>query len=362
MTRPSPSESSASSSTARDASGCGSESMRTPAAAATAAALSAISTCSEAAAARRSGSRSKATTGPSRATRAASTPPMLPSPTTPTAGSRGMRAQSMLRRVSRRVFAVRYAHREARRAEHFYGPNPPDPHDAPMAMDYFLWAIVCDGPPVVVDAGFTPETARKRGREIVADPIAVLAALGVDAAEVRDVVLTHLHYDHSGYLAAFPRARFWVQDAELAFWTGRHAARRAIVHIVEPPDIVELVRLNFERRVRFVDGDEEMAPGISLHRVGGHAPGMQVVRVATAGGPIVLASDAAHFYANLELDRPYAVVHSLPGMYDAFDRVRALADGDDARIAPGHAPLVLERYAARAAALAGRAVEIAARR
>jgi glyoxylase-like metal-dependent hydrolase (beta-lactamase superfamily II) len=263
--------------------------------------------------------------------------------------------------MSRRVYAVRYAHREALRGEHFYGPHPPDPHDAPMPMDYFVWAIVGDGAPVVVDAGFRPETARRRGREMVADPIAVLAALGVDAAEVRDVVLTHLHYDHSGYLAAFPRARFWVQDSELAFWTGRHAARREIVHIVEPPDIVELVRLNFERRVRFVDGEEEMAGGISLHLVGGHAPGMQVVRVDTAGGPIVLASDATHYYANLEEDRPYAIVHSLPEMYDAFDRVRALAGGDHDRIVPGHDPLVLERYGAPAPELEGRAVEIVAR-
>jgi glyoxylase-like metal-dependent hydrolase (beta-lactamase superfamily II) len=263
--------------------------------------------------------------------------------------------------VSRRVYAVRYAHREARKAEHFYGPEPPDPHDAPMAMDYFLWAIVGDGAPVVVDAGFTAETAKRRGREIVADPIGTLAELGVDAAEVRDVVLTHLHYDHSGHLAAFPKARFWVQDSELAFWTGRHAARGEIGRTVEPPDIVELVRLNFERRVRFVSGDEPMADGVGLHLVGGHAPGLQIVTVATDAGPVVLASDAAHFYANLALDRPFAIVHSLPGMYDAFDRVRALARGDDGRIVPGHDPLVLERYDAPRADLEGVAVEIVPR-
>jgi glyoxylase-like metal-dependent hydrolase (beta-lactamase superfamily II) len=262
--------------------------------------------------------------------------------------------------VSRRVYAIRYAHREARRAEHFYGPHPPDPHDAPMAMDYFLWAITGDGGPVVVDAGFTPETARRRGREVVADPIEVLAALGIEAAEVADVVLTHLHYDHSGFLAAFPRARFWVQDEEMAFWTGRYAGRGEIGRIVEPPDIVELVRLNFERRVRFVDGDEEMAPGITLHRVGGHAPALQVVRVVADGGPVVLASDATHFYENLQADHPFSIVHSLPGMYAAFDRVRALAGGDDDRIVPGHDPLVLERYPPPRPDLLGLAVEISA--
>jgi glyoxylase-like metal-dependent hydrolase (beta-lactamase superfamily II) len=89
---------------------------------------------------------------------------------------------------------------------------------------------------------------------------------------------------------------------------------------------------------------------------------MQVVRVDTGSGPVVLASDATHYYANLQEDRPYAIVHSLPGMYDAFDRVRALAGGDDDRIVPGHDPLVLERYAAAAPELEGRAVEIVAPR
>jgi glyoxylase-like metal-dependent hydrolase (beta-lactamase superfamily II) len=226
-------------------------------------------------------------------------------------------------------------------------------------MDYFVWAVMDEaGRAIVVDAGFRPETARLRGRELLADPIEVLAALDIVAGDVRDVVLTHLHYDHSGYLGAFPRARFWVQEAELAFWTGRYAARGEIGHTVTPEDIVELVRLNFERRVRFVDGDEELAPGITLHRVGGHAPGLQVVRVQTSGGPVVLASDATHFYANLQEDRPFSIVHSLPGMYDAFDRVRELAGGDDERIVPGHDPLVLERYAAPTPELAGLAVEL----
>ena len=258
--------------------------------------------------------------------------------------------------MNHRIYAVRYAHREARRPEHFYGP---DPHDVPMAMDYFVWAVVDeDGSAIVVDAGFRPETARERGRELLADPIEVLAELGIVAADVSDVVLTHLHYDHSGYLGAFPRARFWVQEEEVAFWTGRYAARGEIGRIVTPDDIVELVRLNFEHRVRFVAGDEQLAPGVTLHRVGGHAPGLQVVRVQTAGGAVVLASDATHFYANLQEDRPFAIVHSLPGMYDAFDRLRELAGGDDARIVPGHDPLVLERFAAPAPELEGRAVEI----
>jgi glyoxylase-like metal-dependent hydrolase (beta-lactamase superfamily II) len=255
-----------------------------------------------------------------------------------------------------RVYAIRYARRDAGSAEHFYGH---DPHDAPMPMDYFLWVAIGDAGAVVVDAGFTPETARERGREIVCDPVDVLARLGVAAADVRDVVLTHLHYDHTGNLSAFPRARFWVQDAELGFWTGRHAGRGELGAIVTPGDVVELVRLNFAGRVAFVDGDGEVAPGITVHHVGGHAPGLQVVLADTAAGPVLLASDASHFYANLEQDRPYAIVHSLPGMYAAFDRVRALAARGPrpALVVPGHDPLVMARHPA-APGLEGLAVEL----
>ncbi|MGH2819028.1 MAG: N-acyl homoserine lactonase family protein [Actinomycetota bacterium] len=259
--------------------------------------------------------------------------------------------------MGHRVFAIRYGYREATRAETFYGL---DPHDGPMPMDYFMWAVVGDGPPVVVDTGFTLETAVRRNRDLTRDPIELLSSLGIEADRVLDVILTHLHYDHCGNMSAFPEARFWVQDTELRFWTGRHAGRGEMGKIVEPDDIAELVRLNFDRRVRFVDGVGTVAPGISVHRVGGHAPGLQVVRVETEQGPIVLASDASHYYENLERDRPFAIVHSLPEMYAAFDRLHELAasPGD---IVPGHDPLVLERYPAPPE-LSGSVVEICAGR
>jgi glyoxylase-like metal-dependent hydrolase (beta-lactamase superfamily II) len=256
--------------------------------------------------------------------------------------------------MARAIYAVRYAHREAvRRTDNFYGG---DPHDAPMPMAYYVWAIVDADRTIVVDTGFTPETAARRpGRELTADVAEALGALGVAVDRVEDVVLTHLHYDHAGATRTFPRARFWVQDREMAFWTGRHAGRPAFVHSVEPGDVETMVRLNFAGRLRFVDGDAEIAPGVSLHRVGGHAAGLQVVRVETDDGVVVLASDAAHYYENLDEDRPFSTVHSLEGMYDAFDALRRLA-GPDGEIVPGHDPLVLERHPPASPALAGTAV------
>lgn len=243
------------------------------------------------------------------------------------------------------VYAIRYAHRDAvTRAQNFYGG---DPHDGPMPMSYYTWLIATEDEALVVDTGFSRAVGERRPgkRQILADQSAVIAQLGYDAAAVGDVVLTHLHFDHAGCMDLFPAARFWLQEEEMAFWTGRYAGRASFLHAVEPDDVIAAVRLNFERRVRWVDGEARLRPGITLHAVGGHSAGLQVVRVETTEGIVLLASDAAHYYENLELDRPFNSVHSLADMYGAFDLVSELA-GPDGVIVPGHDPSVMDRFPA----------------
>lgn len=257
---------------------------------------------------------------------------------------------------------MRYATREGREGEHFHthapGGQGHDPHDAPMPMDYFVWAAVSPERTVVVDTGFSAEVARRRGRDHLRCPTQGLAALGIDAEHVPHVILTHLHYDHVGNLQEFPAATFVVQSEEMAFWTGRHAGRGLFRDLVEPDDVARLVRANFDGRLRFVDGSGEVVPGVEVHRAGGHSAGLQVVRVRTARGAVVLASDATHFYANIEQDRPFSIVSDLPGMYDAFDLVRSLAPSPE-HVVPGHDPLVMQRYPVAEKGLEGIAVRVA---
>jgi hypothetical protein len=80
--------------------------------------------------------------------------------------------------------------------------------------------------------------------------------------------------------------------------------------------------------------------------------GLQVMRVWTRRGWVVLASDAAHFYANMEEGRPYPVVFNTAEMLEGFATLRRLASSAD-HIIPGHAPLVLARYPAPSADLQG---------
>jgi len=237
-----------------------------------------------------------------------------------------------------RIHAVRYAHRACTSSEVFYG----DHHAAPMTMDYFVWALSNGSHTVVVDLGFTEPVGTRRGRQFLRCPSRGLAEIGIDCRQVEHVVLSHFHYDHVGNYALFPRATFYVQEAEMAFYTGRHAALPAFRRSVEVDDVLALVRLNYEGRLTFVDGAREIVPGISVHRVGGHTAGMQIVTAAHARGQAVVASDASHYYRNLEERIPFNTLHDLPGMYRAFDRIRELAGGEDLVI-PGHDPLVLER-------------------
>ena len=252
------------------------------------------------------------------------------------------------------VYAVKYAERDARSRDHFYGGYP---EDRPMPMDYFVWAAVSSQHTLVVDTGFAADVGRRRGRRHLRTAAEALKTIGVDASTVEHVALTHFHYDHIGGLDQFPAARFFVQEAEMAFWLGRSLARGEVRTHIELDDLLRIVRLNHAGRVRFVDGAQEILPGVSVHNLAGHTPGLQVVRVETASGPVVLASDSSHYYANLDEDRAFITFVDLAGVFRAFDGLRALA-GPDGQVVPGHDPLVLQRYPA-VPGLEGSAVRIA---
>ncbi len=252
------------------------------------------------------------------------------------------------------VYALRYATRAARRAEHFIGG---DPHDGPMPMDYFVWVAIGPDGAVVVDAGFTAAVAARRKREFLRDPVDALGLLGVDPALVRHVVLTHLHYDHVGHFGRFPAAEFHLQEPEMHYATGRYMRYPRLSHSFEVEDVCGIVRLNYEGRVRMHNGQAEVAPGITLHPVGGHSAGLQFVRVTTARGPVVLASDVTHFYDNMEQGRPFTTAFHIGEMLEGFDALRAAAPTPD-HIVPGHDPAVMRRYRAPRPELEGIAVSL----
>ena len=253
------------------------------------------------------------------------------------------------------VYALRYATRQGRAGEFFYDGGP---DDEAVRLDYYVWLLKSGDRAILVDAGFTPETALARGRDLAEPVPSLLSKLGVELADVQDTIVTHLHYDHTGHVGGLVRSRIWLQSEEIRFWTGPFAHRPGYTGLINPADVLAVVEANFAGRVRHVAGDVHVAPGVSVHFTGGHSPGMQIVRVATERGAVVIASDASHLYANLEQDRPAWIVHSLQDMYGAFTRIRDLA-GISGLWIPGHDPKVMNRFPAARTDLDGLAVRIA---
>jgi len=244
--------------------------------------------------------------------------------------------------ATHRIYAIRYGHLERTSEHNFLGG---DDHARPMPLDYFVWVVRADGRDIVIDTGFDAAAAAARGRTLLRPVAEGLAAIGVDAAAVEDVVITHMHYDHAGNAALFPRARFHLQDAEMAYCTSRAMTHRHLSAPFGVDDVVTLVRRIFDGRAVFHAGDSELCAGVTLHHLPGHTPGLQAVRVETARGPVVLASDVAHFWANLERAIPFPIVVDLSAYLDSHRRLRTLAPSLD-HIIPGHDPLVLARYPA----------------
>lgn len=238
------------------------------------------------------------------------------------------------------VLALRYATTDPDRPRQENFLPGMDLHDGPMPLDYYVWLIRGQDRQILVDTGFGREAAAARGRILLHEPTELLARVGVDASRVADVVLTHLHYDHAGSLAAFPAATFHLQDAEMSYATGRHMCHACLSAPFDVRDVMETVGLVHAGRVRFHDGDSELAPGITLHRIGGHTGGLQVVRVATERGPLVLASDAFHFAENRVRRAPFPLVFHVGEMLEGFVACERLAEGRQDLLIPGHDPWV----------------------
>ena len=252
------------------------------------------------------------------------------------------------------VFALQYGHHARRASENYvFG----DPHDAPDPLAYFVWLIRGAHGTLVVDTGFDQAMASKRGRTIVHPVEDGLRAMGVNPGQVTDVVVTHLHYDHAGNHGLFPRARYHLQDVEMAYATGRCMCHPQARVPFEADDIVAMVRKVYDGRVVFHDGHEELVPGVTLHRIGGHSRGLQALRVKTGRGHVVLASDASHLYSHFQTGRVFPIADSISDVLEGYRTLRRLADSE-AHVIPGHDPQVVERYPAAARGLEGWVVRL----
>jgi glyoxylase-like metal-dependent hydrolase (beta-lactamase superfamily II) len=119
-----------------------------------------------------------------------------------------------------------------------------------------------------------------------------LAGRGVAPADVTDVLLTHVHYDHAVNALLFPAATVWISEADLAWAREREPG-------FDPIPELYAAELDRDSRTRRLDGDAGVLPGIDAIAAPGHTPGCLVYRVASEDGVVLFAGDAVKNRAEL---------------------------------------------------------------
>jgi len=207
-----------------------------------------------------------------------------------------------------------------------------------------VWLVRGGGHTIVVDSGFyRPQFFKKWKVNDFVRPDEAVARAGVQAGEVTDVVLTHAHWDHADGTDLFPKAQVWIQREEFVYYTADAWQPRGKHGGIEPDDLAVLLRLNTEGRLHLVDGDREILPGIRVYIGGKHTWASQYVGVNGKAGPIVLASDNAYLYENLDKHLPIAQTFDAKSNLAAQDRMKQLVR-DPRLIVPGHDPAVMTRF------------------
>lgn len=209
-----------------------------------------------------------------------------------------------------------------------------------------VWLVKgTNGRTVLVDAGFYRQQFLDQWKPAnFRSPAAAVESAGVKADAVTDIIISHAHWDHVDGVDLFPHATIWIQRDEYTYYTGEAWHARNTHGGVFADDMLALLKINTEGRLRFVNGDDqEVLPGIRAYIGGKHTYQSQYVTVNTDAGTVVFASDNIYLYENLEKHVPIAQTLDAASNLRAQDRIRSLAP-DPRLIVPGHEPLVFERF------------------
>ena len=209
---------------------------------------------------------------------------------------------------------------------------------------YYFWCIKGEKEPIIVDCGVSPESAKLKNLPGYVKPSEVLDRIGIDALQVKHVILTHLHWDHASGVELFPNAKFYVQAEEFNFWLKDPLAQRPpFARFPDETSNNYLAGLAGTDRLQLTHGDQKIFPGIELLLAPGHSTALQAVAVNTKRGMAILGSDSASCFRSYREDWPSGITIDLAASLRTYDKLRSRATSIDL-IFPGHDRRMLEDY------------------
>lgn len=244
------------------------------------------------------------------------------------------------------VWSVKYGERVVRKSAVFHDYAQYGLPDGDLDMDYNFWVIRSGGSLILMDTGYDIAARDWLGEISVMPTPDGLELIGVDPNEVDMVITSHFHYDHIGYLGLFERAQVVSGQKEYDYWFGKREANSLEGEFTTEENLVPVEKAQKEGRLRLISEQTEVFPGITVFQVGGHCPGELISLVETEKGPLILASDAAHFYEQLEHGWPFFAFTNLDEMRNALSFMGQLAEEHGATIIPGHDGRTRQRYPA----------------
>jgi glyoxylase-like metal-dependent hydrolase (beta-lactamase superfamily II) len=220
--------------------------------------------------------------------------------------------------------------------------------DKSRKLDIQMMVWLLKGPGgrnILVDAGFYRDKFFQQWKvKDFVKPSEAIAKVGLKPEDITDLIITHMHWDHADGMDLFPKARVWVQQEEFSYYTGEAWQARNTHGGIESEDVLALVKLNTEGRVRFIKGDDqEPISGVRCFTGGRHTYASQYVGVNTRGGTAVVASDNLYLYENLEKGAPIAQTLDAASNLRAQERMKQLAS-HPRLIVPGHDPAVFVKF------------------
>jgi glyoxylase-like metal-dependent hydrolase (beta-lactamase superfamily II) len=238
------------------------------------------------------------------------------------------------------VYAVRYATLRFPKSALIGTAQRGDTIDLAM----MVWLLKgSNGRIALLDAGYYRDkfVTRYKSADYVTPAVAV-SRLGVKPDQVTDVIISHIHWDHADGADLFPKARIWIQKEEYSYYIDSTGTAKS--RTIDADDATMLSQIDKAGRVMRVDGDaREIFPGVTVYTGGKHTWASQFASVLTRSGTVVLASDNAYLYENL--DKRIAIAQTLDAASNlqAQDRMATLAS-DRKLIVPGHDMQVFARF------------------